>query len=161
VTDRIYGRGNTAPLTTPGVVLGVGLGAFVDGIVLHQILQWHNMLSSTKRWPAKTLEGMEANMRADGIFHAAAWLLVALGVWMLWSGVRKGGYVSGRALVGSMLFGWALFNLTEGIINHEILGIHHVREGGNEVAWDLAFLVVSLVVLICGWLLARMGNERP
>jgi hypothetical protein len=25
--------------------MGVGLGGFVDGILLHQILQWHHMLT--------------------------------------------------------------------------------------------------------------------
>jgi uncharacterized membrane protein len=30
---------------TGGVLLGLGLGGFVDGIVLHQILQWHHMLT--------------------------------------------------------------------------------------------------------------------
>jgi len=28
-----------------GILLGIGLGGFVDGIVLHQILQWHHMLT--------------------------------------------------------------------------------------------------------------------
>jgi uncharacterized membrane protein len=32
----------------PGVWLGIGLGGFVDGIVLHQILQWHHMLTSAE-----------------------------------------------------------------------------------------------------------------
>jgi uncharacterized membrane protein len=30
------------------VLLGLGLGGFFDGIVLHQILQWHHMLSAVK-----------------------------------------------------------------------------------------------------------------
>jgi uncharacterized membrane protein len=30
----------------PGIVLRIGLGGFVDGIVLHQILQSHHMLTS-------------------------------------------------------------------------------------------------------------------
>ena len=75
-------------LTLPGIFLGLGLGGFVDGILLHQIVQWHNMLSSTERWPDTTLKGMEANMRADGLFHAATWVLVALGLWMLWNAMR-------------------------------------------------------------------------
>ena len=29
-----------------GIVLGLGLGGFVDGITLHQIMQWHNMGSA-------------------------------------------------------------------------------------------------------------------
>ena len=28
-------------LITSGMLLGVGFGGFVDGILLHQILQWH------------------------------------------------------------------------------------------------------------------------
>lgn len=33
-------------LAFAAIVLGIGLGGFVDGIVLHQILQWHEMLSN-------------------------------------------------------------------------------------------------------------------
>jgi uncharacterized membrane protein len=142
-----------ASLTAPGIVLGLGLGGFVDGIVLHQIVQWHNMLSSTERWPTTTLKGMEANMRADGLFHAATWVLVVLGLWMLWKAMRTGAYGSGRVLVGWMLAGWGIFNLCEGIINHEILGLHHVKEGGNELPWDLAFLAFGLVLVVGGWIL--------
>ena len=36
-------RGALIPAAT---LIGVGLGGFIDGILLHQILQWHNMLSS-------------------------------------------------------------------------------------------------------------------
>lgn len=57
----------SAGLSRPGIVLGLGLGGFVDGIVLHQIAQWHNMLSSTERCPVSTVEGMERNMLADGL----------------------------------------------------------------------------------------------
>jgi uncharacterized membrane protein len=28
-----------------GILFGLGLGGFFDGIVLHQVLQWHHMLS--------------------------------------------------------------------------------------------------------------------
>ena len=36
----------TRPLVTAGTVLGIGMGGFVDGILFHQILQLHNMLSN-------------------------------------------------------------------------------------------------------------------
>jgi uncharacterized membrane protein len=29
----------------PAFIMGLGLGGFIDGIVLHQILQWHHMLT--------------------------------------------------------------------------------------------------------------------
>ena len=46
------------------LLLGVGLGGFLDGIVLHQIAHWHQMLSATL--PPETVEAMRQNMTADG-----------------------------------------------------------------------------------------------
>lgn len=61
---------------TAGLLLGVGLGGFVDGIALHQIAQWHNMLSA--RVPPNTMHTMGLNMRADGWFHAAVFVVTWL-----------------------------------------------------------------------------------
>lgn len=144
-------------MTTPGILLGLGLGGFVDGILLHQIFQWHNMLSSTDRWARTTLEGMESNMLADGLFHLATWALVAAGVWALWSGMRHREYASGKALLGWALAGWGIFNLVEGIIDHQILGIHHVRD--ESLAWDVGFLAFGVALIVVGWLLARAGER--
>ncbi|HEX2045592.1 MAG TPA: DUF2243 domain-containing protein [Gaiellaceae bacterium] len=154
-------RERSASLATPGIVLGLGLGGFVDGIVLHQILQWHNMLSSTDRWPTTTLEHLETNMLADGLFHAATWILVALGLRLLWTAMRRGVPGSGAALVGWMLAGWGLFNVVEGVVDHLILGLHHVREGEDELAWDVGFLAFGLALTVGGALFARSRERRP
>jgi len=53
---------------------------FVDGILLHQILQWHHMLSSVR--PAHRLR-LRANMVWDGLFDASTWVL-AVGLVLLW-----------------------------------------------------------------------------
>lgn len=53
-----------------GFLLGLGLGGFFDGIVLHQVLQWHHMLSSAG-YPPDTLANLEANTFFDGLFHAS------------------------------------------------------------------------------------------
>lgn len=37
---------NRQPLIIAGIVLGLGQGGFFDGIVLHQILQWHHMFTN-------------------------------------------------------------------------------------------------------------------
>ena len=58
-----------------------------------------------------------------------------------------------------MLVGWGLFNLVEGIVDHHILGIHHVRETGSVVAWDVAFLLFGALLVAVGWLLARSGER--
>lgn len=98
------------------------------------------MLTSTDDYPDSTIAGLEANSLADGFFHASTWIMAAVGVWLLWRTARThGGMGPGRVLAGWMLFGWGLFNVVEGLIDHHILGIHHVRSGANELAWDLAF----------------------
>jgi uncharacterized membrane protein len=145
-----------ATVRAPGILLGIGLGGFVDGIVLHQILQWHHLLSDTASYADTTVAGLEDNTLADGLFHAATWLAVAIGLWVLWrraAGSR--GLLSGRALLGWMLVGWGLFNLVEGIVDHHILGIHHVREGGNQTAFDLSFLAFGALLATAGGLLIR------
>jgi uncharacterized membrane protein len=149
----------------PGILLGIGLGGFVDGIVLHQILQWHHMLSSVGSYPPNTVAGLQTNTLADGLFHASTWVAAAVGIWLLWRRVTERHWAaSGTALIGWILFGWGLFNLVEGVLDHEILRIHHVREGAgvNETAWDLGFLAVASLQIAGGWLLAHgsAGRDR-
>jgi uncharacterized membrane protein len=140
----------------PGLLLGVGLGGFVDGIVLHQILQWHHLLSDHGDYPTTTVAGLEANTLADGLFHAATWLAVVAGLWLLWRRLRgPGERLAGRVLVGWMLVGWGAFNLVEGIVDHHLLGLHHLRETGNVLAWDLAFLGFGAALVVAGALTAR------
>jgi uncharacterized membrane protein len=139
-----------------GFVLGLGLGGFIDGIVLHQILQWHNMGSAVL--PPTTMEAMAQNMRWDGLFHAATLLLTLLGVVLLW---REGQHGTApptlRVLGGQMLLGWGVFNLVEGLIDHQVLGLHHVRDLPEYVpAYDWIFLAVGgLAFSAIGWFLAR------
>ena len=140
-------------LVSAGFVLGVGLGGFVDGIVLHQFMQWHNMLSSVV--PPVTMERMRVNMLWDGLFHAAMWLVAFIGVWMLWAD-RQASAQTPRVLSGQMMLGWGLFNLVEGVIDHHLLNLHHVKDLPVHVrAYDWAFLLVGGVLMtIVGWALA-------
>ncbi len=148
-------------LTLPGIVLGVGLGGFVDGILLHQILQWHHLISSTGQSPG-TVHGLEMNTLWDGLFHTFTWLAVLTGLGLLYSRVTesRGAVWASRKLWGWMLFGWGAFNLVEGIIDHHILGIHHVRSGPNQLWWDLGFLLLGVLLMAGGWLLQRSAPIR-
>ncbi|HUR94107.1 MAG TPA: DUF2243 domain-containing protein [Gemmatimonadales bacterium] len=141
----------------PGILLGVGLGGFVDGIVLHQVLQWHNMLSA---WdPPVTMEAMRRNMRWDGLFHALTWACTAAGLWLFYRAAVENRVPSpGRLFVGDMVLGWGLFNLVEGLIDHQLLGIHHVREVPAWLTYDVMFLAVGGVGLIVAGL--ALGSRR-
>ena len=75
---------------SPGIVLGLGLGGFIDGIALHQIVQWHNMGSA--KVPPITMEAMQQNMAWDGWFHVATLVLTIFGVYLLLNHARARGY---------------------------------------------------------------------
>jgi uncharacterized membrane protein len=149
---------STRSFTVGGVLLGVGLGGFLDGIVLHQILQWHHLLTSEGSHPATTVAGLEANTLADGLFHVAAWAATVAGLVLVWrSGVRG----PMRPLLGLILAGWGAFNLVEGLIDHHLLTLHHVRSGDAELAYDLGFLALGAALLAGGLRLARSTSGSP
>ena len=150
------------PLVAAGIALGIGLGGFVDGIVLHQMLQWHHMLTSHGDYPPNTVAGLEVNTLWDGIFHAGTWLATAVGLWLLWRAARRADVPwSGRAFTGALAIGWGGFNLVEGIVDHHILTIHHVRYSGSRaLPWDLAFLAFGALLVLAGWMLIRAGRRE-
>jgi uncharacterized membrane protein len=148
------------PLISAGVLMGAGLGGFVDGITLHQILQWHNMLSA--KIPPNNLVDAKVNMFWDGLFHAAVWVMTALGLALLWrAGQRQDVPWSGKIFFGSLLMGWGLFNVFEGTIDHQLLGIHHVSEySSNKLPWDIGFLAFGAILIFGGWALIRAGSNH-
>jgi uncharacterized membrane protein len=145
----------------PGFVLGVGLGGLVDGIVLHQILQWHHMLTAMDRYPSTTIAGLEANTVADGLFHAAAWVLVFVGSWLTLGAWQEGRLAPPwRTYVGLLLIGWGVFNFVEGVVDHHVLRVHHVRDDvTSPLPWDLGFLALGVAVLAVGLVLVRSGRR--
>jgi uncharacterized membrane protein len=150
------------PPRAPGLVMGLGLGGFADGIVLHQVLQWHHMLTGEGGGePMDTVAGLEANTLADGLFHVATWVLVAVATFVTVRAWRRRELAPPwRAHVGLLLAGWGAFNVVEGLVDHQILGIHHVRDDlGAPLGWDLAFLALGALMIAGGLALAR-SSER-
>lgn len=150
-------------LTKAGVVLGLGLGGFLDGIVLHQILGWHHLICVSATCGGETVAELKRQNVEDGFFHLAVWLLTAGGVVLLFRAARSSAAQwRGRELVGSMLAGWGIFNLVEGLIDHQLLGLHHVRPGHpQQFAWDMGFLCFGLLLAGLGAWLAHAGRTQP
>ncbi|MFN8594142.1 MAG: DUF2243 domain-containing protein [Thermomicrobiales bacterium] len=145
-----------------GLLLGIGLGGFFDGIVLHQVLQWHHMLSSQGNYPVTTVAGLQVNTLWDGLFHVFSYVATIAGLFLLWSAARQPhARWSTKLFIGLLLMGWGAFNLVEGVVDHEILGIHHVNEKAPVDQWrwwDLGFLAWGAIMLLGGWALARAGD---
>jgi uncharacterized membrane protein len=147
------------PLIISGTVLGIGLGGFFDGILFHQLLQAHNMLSATV--PKTNLANVEVNMFWDGLFHSFTWLMTVLGVALLWrAGKHSEVPWSTRTFVGSLLLGWGLFNFLEGIVDHYLLQVHHVVERLGLSVYDAAFVASGIILVIAGLSCIRSGRNR-
>jgi len=148
-------------LAPAGIVLGIGLGGFFDGILLHQILQWHNMLSA--RLPPTTMANMKTNMAADGLFHAFSLIATIAGLALLWTalGQRRDVPASGLAFVGYLLAGWGWFNLVEGLVDHHILNLHHVLEALGVSVWDWLFLASGVLLILVGHGIGRRQHQNP
>ncbi len=140
----------------PLLLTGFGLGAFLDGIVLHQVLQWHHLVVA--RVPADDLAGLEANTLWDGVFHLVSWLVVVAGlVWVLRSR-RALRPVPWRALTGALLAGWGAFNITDQVVFHLLLGAHHIRMVADYQVYDWGYTAIG-AALVAGWSGAR--PRRP
>lgn len=142
-----------------GLLAGVGLGGFFDGIVLHQILGWHHMLSSV--YPPTTLAALRLNTLGDGLFHAGTYLATLAGLGLLGSVARRrhDPWPAGL-LAGLLLFGFGFFNVVEGLIDHHLLGLHHVRPGPHERLYDIGFLIWGALMLVGGAALVRANLAR-
>jgi uncharacterized membrane protein len=148
-----------------GILLGLGLGGFFDGIVLHQLLQWHHLLTSAG-YPPDSVRNLQVNTLWDGVFHAGTWIFVVLGLVILWRRSRgPHGSWPTPLMAGTILAGFGLFNLVEGTIDHHILKLHHVNETvppEQWIYWDLAFLLWGAAMLAGGaWLLKARAIRSP
>ncbi len=147
-----------APLVTAGTILGIGMGGFVDGILFHQILQLHAMVSAVV--PKTSIANIEINMFWDGMFHALTWVMTAIGIALLWKAARRVEVPwLGKVFVGALFLGWGLFNLIEGIIDHHLLNLHHVYEAHGQSKFDYLFLLSGVVFIVGGLMAIRSQRD--
>ena len=149
------------PLVRAGLVLGMGFGGLADGIILHQILGWHHLVCYSAYCVPTSIAQLEHENTQDGYFHLGLWLGLLAGIPLLFRAARLGGPdYRGRVLLGAMLAGSGFFNFFEGLLNHQILGIHHVLPGNpHQFLYDMLYLANGWVFFFAGVWLAR--RRRP
>jgi uncharacterized membrane protein len=141
-------------------VLGVGLGALIYAAMFFSLLQWHHMRSADVS--QNTAAGLEDNMRADGVFVLVGVIVVIIGAYMmLHAWLKRREPATPVSFAGLMLFGWGLFNLVEGLVDHHLLKLHHVRDDvADSLGWDIGFLVFAVLQVLAGYWLYRFGLRR-
>lgn len=145
-------------LLVAGGVLGFALGGFFDGILLHQVLQWHHFLSLVE---GEALRDLRTQVLADGMFHVVVYAIAGGGLWLLWR--ARGGFtgsVTDRVLLGSALLGFSLWQFTDVVVFHWILRIHRIRVGVDnpllyDIGWTVVFGVPTLIAAL--WIFRRGG----
>ena len=115
-------------------------------------------------YPVETIENLKLNTLWDGIFHSGTYIFVLAGVFILWRHAhRQHLNWSTKLLAGTMLIGFGGFNVVEGLIDHQLLGVHHVNETVHKdqwLAWDVGFIAWGAVMLIAGWILKNAGQRE-
>lgn len=141
--------------------LGFAMAGFFDGIMLHQILQWHHLLSGwADRLPAAS---MRFQVLADGLFHAVMYVLAALGVVLLVRARHVPGAGTSWAWWGRWWIGFGAWHGVDAVLSHWVLGLHRIRmDSPTPLAWDLAWLALfGLLPLCAGWWLQRKRVHPP
>jgi len=140
------------------VLLGVALGGFFDGILLHQVLQWHHFLSLVPG-----VDDLRLQILFDGYFHVFMYLLAVAALWGLVRARGRNAPAPGAlALVAAVLLGFGLWNVIDVSLAHWILRLHRLRlDTSQPLWWDLGWLAVFGVVPIAGWAWLRRRPGGP
>ena len=127
-----------------GFLFGIGLIAFVDEALFHQILHWHHFYDKSTT---------DVGLVSDGLFHALSWFATIAGLFLLADLRRKNGYWFKRWLAG-MLIGIGAFQLYDGTIQHKIMRLHQIRYVDNVIVYDLVWNISAAIILLIGIVLA-------
>jgi uncharacterized membrane protein len=145
-----------SPWAKWGFVLGFALGGFFDGILLHQVLQWHHFLSLVPG-----MDDLRLQVLWDGYFHLLMYVIAVAGLWGLWRSRSRTEGAWGSALIGSVLLGFGVWNWVDVGLAHWIFGIHRVRLDRDPLLWDLIWLAAfGVVPLIAAWWVVRTDATR-
>ena len=154
---RVAEGAGSRRLPWAAALLGFGLGGFFDGILLHQILQWHHLLSGLE---GEAFRDIRVQILADGLFHALMYVIAAFGLWLLWrSRHALGAAGAGRLLVANAFIGFGVWHGVDALVSHWLTGIHRIRmDSSHPLLWDVLWLVAFGLVPAAFGLAMRRGG---
>jgi uncharacterized membrane protein len=147
-------------LTAAAFWLGFALSGFFDGILLHQILQWHHLLSGLEGRGGPFSE-LAFQIAADGYFHVLMYVVAAAGLWLLWRARQAFNFAgASRALLAWLLIGFGAWHFVDAVASHWVTQIHRIKmDANNPLLWDIGWLVIfGAIPLAAGLMLRRPSN---
>ncbi len=132
-----------------GALFGIGLVAFVDEAVFHQLLHWHHFYDRGTT---------ELGLVSDGLFHAVSWFATIAGLFLL-ADLRRRGALWWKRWVGGVLLGAGGFQLYDGIVQHKLLGLHQIRYVDDLLPYDLTWNLAAVALAIAGLVLLLLTRR--
>jgi uncharacterized membrane protein len=133
-----------------GFLFGIGLAAFIDETVFHQLLRWHHFYD-------KSTTGI--GLISDGLFHAFSWF-VTIGSLFIFADLRRRNALRIKRWWGGVLIGAGGFQLYDGIIQHKLMRIHQIRYVENVIIYDLIWNTLAVLIIIIGLSLVVRTKDR-
>jgi uncharacterized membrane protein len=134
-----------------GGLLGIGVAAFVDETVFHQLLHWHHFYDRST--PA-------AGLISDGLFHAFGWFATVAALF-LFADLRRRRAFTARRWWAGLLIGAGAFQLYDGTVQHKLLDLHQIRYGVDLSPYDWSWNIVALMSIIGGAALLMARTRAP
>ncbi|MGM0838280.1 MAG: DUF2243 domain-containing protein [Bacillota bacterium] len=133
-----------------GILFGIGLVAFLDETLFHQLLHWHHFYDKSTT---------DIGLVSDGIFHAFSWF-ATIGGLFLFADLRRRHALWVKRWWGGVLLGAGGFQLYDGTIQHKVMRIHQIRYVENVLIYDLIWLVIAVGLVIAGFILAMRTRAK-
>jgi uncharacterized membrane protein len=133
-----------------GVLFGVGLTAFLDEALFHQLLHWHHFYDKSTT---------NVGLVSDGLFHAASWFSTVASLFLLADLRRRRAWRRQRWLAG-LLIGAGAFQLYDGLVQHKLMKLHQIRYHVSITPYDVAWNVIAVIVLVVGIFLLQQSRTR-
>jgi uncharacterized membrane protein len=134
-----------------GGLLGVGIAAFLDEAIFHQLLHWHHFYD--KSTPA-------VGLISDGLFHAFSWF-ATIAALFLFADLRRRMALSPLRWWGGLLIGAGGFQLYDGTLQHKIMRLHQIRYHVDVTPYDWTWNVIAAVLIVAGAVLLARARRRP
>ncbi|UTT42651.1 DUF2243 domain-containing protein [Exiguobacterium aurantiacum] len=133
-----------------GFLFGLGLIAFIDETVFHQLLAWHHFYDRSTS---------AVGLFSDGLFHAFSWFATVASLFLLADLRRRDSFWMKRWMSG-LLIGVGFFQLYDGIIHHKLLRIHQIRYGVEILPYDLVWNITAFIILLGGLILLNQTQKQ-
>jgi uncharacterized membrane protein len=133
-----------------GLLFGVGVVAFLDEVVFHQLLHWHKFYDGSTTG---------VGLVSDGLFHAFSWGATVASLFLV-GALRRDRALHLRRLVGGVLTGAGAFQLYDGLVQHKVFGLHQIRYEVDLLPYDLTWNILAAVLLVVGVSLVVATRER-